>query len=252
MALKISFSLLLLGFFYFSFSQLTYSDSIIQKKVVLLKNPYGGHGSGTIIKYQNRFFLLSANHVISHLNEQSVMVFSDINNRVDSIRLRSIFPDPNKHAMHNNADVDILLLTPRDNKDKTILENLSFEFNVIYSELADIPREINVIVYGYPLYSFKNFKAMSYNSYLSSGLLDLQRADTKDISLFYLLENPAMQGFSGGPVFIGMSRQGMTFGPTQTYLIGLVHGTQYDITGGKFSTITPSWFIVDLFKSLKF
>lgn len=231
--------------------QTTYSDSLIQKKIVLLKNPDGGHGSGTIIKYKNRFFLLSANHVVSALTNQSVMLFSDATGKVDSLPLKAIFPDPTQKATHVEGDVEVLLLTPRNQNDLNLFERLSFEFNVVNKDLADIPREFNVIVYGFPLYSLKNFEAMSYNSYLSSGLIDLPRADNNKISWFYLLENPAMQGFSGGPVFIGMARQGMTFGPSQTFLIGLVHGTQYDNTGGKFAMITPSWYIANLLDSLK-
>lgn len=233
------------------FCQVSYTDSLIQKKIVLLKNPDNGHGSGTIIKYEDRFFLLSANHVISALTNESQMLFSSATGQVDSLPLKAIFPDPTKQATHAEGDVEVLLLSPRNQSDKNLLDLLSFDFNVIYNPITDIPREFNVIVYGFPLYSLKNFEAMSYNSYLSSGLLDLPRADTKKISWFYLLENPAMQGFSGGPVFIGMQRQGMTFGPSQTFLIGLVHGTQYDNTGGKFAMITPSWYIANLFESMK-
>ena len=232
-------------------SQQSYSDSVIQKKIVLLKNLDGNHGSGTIIKYKDRFFLLSAHHVISVLTNESEMLFRNAAGQVDSLKLKAVFPDPTKQSSHIEGDVEVLLLSPRNQNDIKLFELLSFDVNVVYKELTDIPRELNVIVYGFPLYSLKNFEAMSYYSYLSSGLMDLPRADNKKTSWFYLLENPAMQGFSGGPVFISMSKQGMTPGPSQTFLIGVVHGTQYDNTGGKFAMITPSWYIANLLDSLK-
>ena len=74
----------------------------------------------------------------------------------------------------------------------------------------------------------------------------LPRADNHKLSAFYLLQNPAMEGFSGGPVFVGVMNGTMMTGPSSTYLVGIVHGVTFDQTGGKFALITPSWYLRDL------
>ena len=40
----------------------------------------------------------------------------------------------------------------------------------------------------------------------------------------------------------------MYFGGNVTILIGVVHGTATDNTGGKLATITPSYYVWDLLK----
>ena len=54
-----------------------------------------------------------------------------------------------------------------------------------------------------------------------------------------------MQGFSGGPVFIGVKDR-MLFPLGQTLIIGLVTATTSDKTGGKFAIITPTFHLLNL------
>jgi hypothetical protein len=230
-------------------AQIKYSDSLIVRKVLLLKNEDGSHGSGIILKYHDRYLLLTANHVIVALQNTSKVLFSNSAGQVDSINLIDIFPTGSAAIAHVEGDVEILELKPRNQNDIRTFEVLSFQFDIVYPALTDIERQINVIVYGYPLYSYQNFEALSFTSFLSSGLMMLPRADTQKPSQFYLLQNPGMDGFSGGPVFVGVPHGGMYYGPSQTYLIGIVHGTESDRTGGKFALITPAWYIFNLLQT---
>lgn len=236
-----------------TFSQTTYTDDAILDKVLLLKNNNGSYGCGIIIKYHNKYILTSASHVMSQLQKDAKIYFRTKKGVVDSIPLLTLIPNPNKtiSIIHRDADVQCIVLTQIPKSDTNTIEALSFQFEDINSELIDINRQYNIIVYGYPLYSFENFASISINSYLSSSLIRLPRADNHIPSLFYLLSHPGMQGFSGGPVFIGVSHGGMSYGTSKTILIGLIHGTVSDVTGGKFAMITPSFYIYDLLKSLK-
>ena len=76
----------------------------------------------------------------------------------------------------------------------------------------------------------------------ASDIIYLQRFDNKKVNPFFLLDDPSISGFSGGPVMRVISidrtvgfRPGISVQPTIT---GLVHGTINDKTGG-FAAIVP-------------
>ena len=92
------------------------------------------------------------------------------------------------------------------------------------------------------------FSPFTFRSHASSSKITLYRADTNTPAVFICLESPSVGGYSGGPIFdLGMVHIGMmtsSQGPTR--LIGIMHGTISDQTGGKIALFSPASFLKDL------
>jgi hypothetical protein len=58
---------------------------------------------------------------------------------------------------------------------------------------------------------------------------------------------PSIEGCSGSGVYFSV-KKAFYMGAKTTLMIGIVHGTQGDSTGGKLAAVTPSYYIFDLFK----
>ncbi|HSR12816.1 MAG TPA: hypothetical protein VLS90_15340, partial [Thermodesulfobacteriota bacterium] len=67
-------------------------------------------------------------------------------------------------------------------------------------------------------------------------------------STFFILDKPSVGGFSGAPVFVlpgpYFSEDKVVTGK-EIGCVGLVHGTLFDSTGGKFAAVVPSAFIAE-------
>lgn len=235
------------------------STTQIFSKTLLLEVSNGGHGTAIITKYRDNYLLVTAAHVAKSLDTSTRIYYINsetINKNIslpaESIRLLDLFPSvpSNFQSEHIEGDIYIIKLFPKSKSDSTWLEMTLFPFDHINPVFESISRDIDITVFGYPLYDKTLFEPITFKTTLSSGILKLSRADTKKLSLFYLLQDPGMQGFSGGPVFIGLQKNGMMYGPNKTWLIGLVHGTFGDVSGGKYAAITPSAYIVDLIKTV--
>lgn len=230
----------------------------IFSKTLLLEISNGGHGTGIVTKYKDNYLLVTAAHVAKSLDTSTRIYYMDsgaINKNVSlpakSIKLLDLFPSVQSkfQSEHIEGDVYIIKLFPKNKIDSSWLEMTLLPFSNINPDLVSISRDIDITVFGYPLDDKNLFEPITFKTTLSSGILRLPRADTKKLSYFYLLQDPGMQGFSGGPVFIGAQTEGMMFGPDRTWLIGIVHGTFGDVSGGKYAAITPTAYIVDLIKS---
>jgi hypothetical protein len=130
------------------------------------------------------------------------------------------------------------------------LKNWSISKSQILKDKRAISRDASVTAIGFPIFDAigKYFSPLTFNSNFSSGYITLPRADTKQLTTFQVLENPSIQGYSGGPLFIGIKKDGVSVGPNYTVLVGVMHGTYSDNTGGKLALITPAYFIFDLIK----
>ena len=78
----------------------------------------------------------------------------------------------------------------------------------------------------------------------ASGLMTLPRLDTKKPASFIVLQVPSIAGMSGGPVwdtgrsYMGTGRR--LISRSGHSLVGLMHGTLGDRTGGKLAMVVPS------------
>jgi len=111
-------------------------------------------------------------------------------------------------------------------------------------------REREVTVYGFPLSlgirTGKYISPITKTSKPSSGLIEFPTGDNKKLSTFFLLDDPSVSGFSGGPVLelpqlIGTSVKAVWVNVHR--IMGLVHGSVLDKTMTGFAAIVPSRFI---------
>ncbi|MBX2914062.1 MAG: hypothetical protein KF856_02195 [Cyclobacteriaceae bacterium] len=233
------------------------STNYLANTVVGIIDQFGSEikfkGTGVIISDSSNFYLVSAAHVTDSIKGDCFLIFKkEADDKPISIPLKSFFGNRfKKWTNHLEADLSYIQLIPFDKDTKARLLKYNVPLRNVYQTKKAVEREINVITMGFPVIHNigQYFSPLSFNSFFSSGLITLPRADTKKQATFQLLENPSAQGYSGGPVFVGFSRPGATYGPDRTFLVGIVHGTFSDNTGGKLAMITPGFYIVELIKN---
>ena len=209
-------------------------------------------GTGTIVNHGNRYFLLTASHVAKNMDSLSHLVFRLKGDKPYSKKISILTKEKNVSWIHHKiADIAIIELKIPD--DPILLNQYyvnSFPISQINPNRETPTRSMNIIYYGYPVLDLKlnHFSALSFDSHLSSGLITSKRGDTKTNCDLFFLESPSIQGCSGSGVYVGVEKIGVSVGPAQTILVGVMHGTFSDNTGGKLAIVTPSFYIFDFFK----
>jgi hypothetical protein len=225
-------------------------------------------GSATLVKNEsNEYYFVTATHVASLLTKDSYVIFQDSSGRAFPIKI-SEFIDKGGWVNHPIADLSVLkanLLKPKPKKgEKASVTCLST--TQIETRKQPIDRNVRLTIVGYPqALGVADFEKMSgksleyispltYHSYASSKFLTIPRADTKTNQVFIILENPSTQGYSGGPVFdlgdprVGNADSGIAVTNPKILLVGFIHGTESDTTGGKMTMMTPAYYLWDLIK----
>jgi hypothetical protein len=97
------------------------------------------------------------------------------------------------------------------------------------------------------------FSPLTKATYAASGFLKLPRFDNGSKTTFCILEDPSIGGYSGGPVVdISLFKfGGLQLVESDTRVVGLIHGTISDPTGGKLAAVTPSYFIIETLNIFK-
>jgi hypothetical protein len=155
-----------------------------------------------------------------------------------------------KWKTHPIADIALVELETQDQSIKKILQDYAFPAELIYGGKELPARGADLTFLGYPVVDMEmeHFSPLMFTAYLSSGLITQQRADTKSKCNFFFLSVPSIQGCSGSGLYFSVKKQTMYYGGGKTIMVGVVHGTKSDDTGGKLALITPSYYIADLFK----
>jgi Trypsin-like peptidase domain len=206
-------------------------------------------GTGIFIaKTETEIYLATATHVARGCNVNSVIVVSDSAGSATSLRLAELNGRLNwRH--HPVADISVLpvRMTPENQQHLT---NRFFPLDHFHVDKSAPSRDFELTSVGFPngLGASGMFSPLTYRSYSSSSLITLNRADTNTPSIFFLLENPSMGGYSGCPVFdlAYMVVGGMITTKDRTRCYGIMHGTLSDATGGKLAAVTPAFYLMDL------
>jgi Trypsin len=231
-------------------SQWLESDSLYDK-VVLLREVSGGkerHGTGFILTFNESYYLVTAKHVaeLLHTNKTEISFRSPLKKAV-TFPISAFIKDKPISRSNNQSDFFIMKLEPHDKMTISILEKSALNMKIIANNRNSFDRNVDVVVFGYPLYDLENFSPITFKSNFSSGLMNIRMQGLQKPCFCYLLENPSMAGFSGGPVFAGVKDRS-TLSTNGTYIVGIVTGTTQDKTGGKFAVITPTFHLLDLLK----
>lgn len=224
----------------------------ISNITILLYQPQvdtsGVIGSGTIVNHQGKYYLLTAGHVAKEMKNDAKLVFRLNGDKPDVVDLLLLVKDNLlKWKNHSIADLSLIELIAINEDIKNRFQNFSFPSSSIQNGKALPEREADLTFLGYPIVDLEmeHFSPLIFTANLSSGLITQLRYDTKTKCNFFYLNVPSIQGCSGSGVFYSV-KKAMYYGGDKTIMIGVVHGTQGDNTGGKLAAITPSYYIFDL------
>ena len=156
---------------------------------------------------------------------------------------------------HPEADIAVLRLMVKKDFAEAHLKNRFLGSDLLAPRDPPPSRSIPYVVLGFPvgLGVRDSFSPLSRKTKLSSGYVNFPRADTKTMaSTFLVAQDPSVGGYSGAPLLdVGLSYSepgNVTIRGATLRLLGLMHGTISDGTGGKMAAIVPSYFILETLK----
>lgn len=195
-------------------------------------------------------YLVTAEHVKNDVLPDSIIVFGDYNSNCYSVLLSCI--TSGQWLIHPIADLSAIKLDIAKLDEK--FSNRFFPITQVDNSQKPISRDFTLTVAGFPsglgtaYTGSSKFSPLTFRSFASSSYMTLQRADKSINSDFFCLENPAMGGYSGGPVLdLGYEKTPLMLQEYgDTILLGFIHGTQSDNTGGKIAYVTPSYYLHSL------
>jgi hypothetical protein len=221
--------------------------------VLNLRTPATGGGEkvGTgifIVKDGKSPFILTATHVAVECDASTNVVMSDASSNGQTFKL-SLFNASLAWKHHPVADLSVLPVFPH----ASIVPHLVGRFfpaEQLNATTTPPSRDAYLTAVGFPqgLGAIGRFSPFTFRSHASSALVTLSRFDTQTPCDFFILENPGVGGYSGGPVFdLGYIIVGaMTTNTGPTVCHGIMHGTISDATGGKIAAVTPCSYVATL------
>jgi hypothetical protein len=227
-----------------------YDINRLSNLTVMLYQPLTNElGTGTIIKYNEKYYLLTANHVAAQMHTGAKIVFrtgNDIPIFIDLVMFNK--GHQLKWISHPTADISIVELVPFNDDTKSRLNSTCFFAELIDNEQLAPPSAFTFVYLGFPVIdlNLKHFSPLYFSSNIASGLITQSRKDNGMKCDFFYLDKPGLQGCSGSGVYISVKTQGMYYGGKKTILVGIIHGTEGDDTGGKLAMVTPSYYIWEL------
>jgi hypothetical protein len=204
--------------------------------------------SGLLVISSGIGYLVSDKHVANDVGEDAEIVVHGDNNAPITNRLSAMSQSPFGLATwicHSNADIAIHPIFTGPQLYAIPLDDLESGQNLP-------SRDEPVTVLGFPLGigAEGEFEPLSRETKRSSGLL----TDENDGTKFFLLQDPAVNGYSGGPLFETGDHPilpGIQFTPGRWRCWGFVLGTLPDESGGKMARITPAFYAVDLVRQFE-
>lgn len=223
----------------------------LYKVVCMIRTPSNGLiGTGCFIEKNNHLYLITAEHVKNGIFQDSELVFGESNSENHIILLNSLIKG--NWYTHNIADLAAIEFDQNRLNSLFSERFLSYNQCLLNSNMISRDRELTVVGFPYGLGTCfsgsSKFCPLSFRSFASSSFMSMERADRRSLCDFFCLENPAMGGYSGGPVFdLGYIKTPvMTQSYGETMLLGFIHGTMCDKTGGKLALVTPSYYLNEL------
>lgn len=221
------------------------------KVICLIVTPSTGEcGTGCFIEKDSIPYIVTAEHVKNGVHPDTIIVFGESNSTNHQVLLSDI--TSGNWIVHSVADISAIKLDAQKIDGKFCKR--FFPLSQISSRQTSLSRDRELTIAGFPsglgttLTGASKFSPLTFRSYASSSYLTLNRADTNTPSDFFCLENPAMGGYSGGPVidmgYINTPVMSQNYGDTTIW--GFIHGTMKDETGGKIALVTPGYYLYDI------
>jgi hypothetical protein len=214
----------------------------------------GLSGTGFFVRKGTNIYLITAEHVAQNLKSDVKVIIHGADDKpliYDMADLTGTGKEQ-KWFYHPEADVALIQLNPND-KFKGAIKVLDTELLLASAKNFDEFNNRVLTTVGFPLSLglSEKFSPIVKTSKAASSLFTHQRSDKKILTTFFILEDPSVQGFSGGPVYAmsQVSLGGVGFGTGKFACVGLVHGTLNDNTGGKFAAIVPTYYVIQLIEN---
>lgn len=202
-------------------------------------------GTGMFVNKGNKVFLLTASHVAHSVNSDTHIIMSDSSSNPQSIPIYT-FSNLGNWVDHPIADISYLEMAINQTN-IGLVQNRCFPYEQISLSATPPSRDTELTCIGFPLGlgALGKYSPLTFRTFASSSLITYRRADTRQLSDFFVLENPSVGGYSGGPVFdLGYIISGMIHQQNEnTICYGLMHGTLLDETGGKMALVTPTSYL---------
>ena len=202
-------------------------------------------GTGIFFFKQHQQYILTASHVVKNANDQTYIIVSDKSNNPHSIPISSL-SNGNTWVHHSNADLAYIKIVSSQAIENDIFDR-GFPYGNFFTQKSSPSRDTELTAIGFPLGlgSKGHYSPLTFRTFASSSLITLNRADTKTPADFFVLENPSVGGYSGGPVFdIGyIENCFIVQEKDRTICYGIMHGTLADNTGGKLAVVTPASYL---------
>jgi hypothetical protein len=219
-------------------------------------------GSGFLVKPddESRLFMVTAEHVAKKMGESGWWMYLHSGEhppaRAEVVKANWKFSDNSDVAVY-----DFPLKEFNENQRKRLLAQAAPE-RMLSSRPLPPDRETPLTAMGFPnalgAIDFSD-KSLGPSSALlpliietkaACGIMVLPRLDTKKPASFIILQAPSIGGMSGGPVWDTgksyMTSDRRMVGRSGTSIVGLMHGTLGDNTGGKLAMVVPATAIKEL------
>jgi len=208
-------------------------------------------GTGFFISKESEWYLVTASHVANKLKNDAQIILKGTGGASVILPLSTLYGSKTniQWTMHPEADVAVLRLSPSPVNFSRYLKKHFLPYRILSDERQAPSRRKPLTMFGFPLdLGYKDiFSPLTKQTYPASDLVKLTRSDNGKIATFFIIEDPSIGGYSGGPVFdISMFQfGGIQLVESDSKLVGLIHGTISDPTGGKLAAIVPSYFIIE-------
>jgi hypothetical protein len=162
-------------------------------------------GSGLFVQHpKGGAYLITAEHVSKDLSPASIATIEKDNDKPLEMTLAELSGQSKKLQWRAHSEADLVAL--QLSLGPEILPKLQGHFmpaSMIQTDKSAPERDIVVTLLGFPLAlgTKGSFSPISYDTSPASGLLVLERADTKKPTTFFVSQDPGVGGFSGAPVF---------------------------------------------------
>lgn len=213
---------------------------------VYLKNPTNNaltaqripvSASGLIVATSNACYLVTAKHVASVMTPDCEMAMSGDSGEAIYLRFPTSTGQPPDIGWvnHSNANVSVCPLPVRSIEALKAIQNRAFPFSSLVGGTNIISRDVNLTILGFPLGLGAQDKIIPFSRDTKIAHGWLHDAN----GYYYLLQDPAVSGYSGGPLIESSEANlvnkpsgiGAASGGARCW--GFVSGTVPDETGGK-------------------
>lgn len=218
-------------------------------------------GTGFIIRYNNKDYLVTAKHVAKSLLPTGEIIMNLPNSKSMSITFQWLLQQDiikGAHWFHHpNADISVHPIAYPSNK----LDILAIPNDLYPKQDTDIKLLTSAYIVGFPLGLGVQDKLspIAKEAKISSHLTSIDIPGISTDLHFVLLDQALSQGYSGAPVFyiedimssLRILNQPLK-GGEKLHLIGLQSSALSDATGGKISLVIPISYIWDILESNEF